>query len=506
MNSLKPRPPFQVLTMSEESRLGRERLEVGYALKQIISAGVEVWFYLEDRRRTLDTPVDKIMLSLTAFADELEREKARQRTYDAMQPKARAGHVTGGRVFGYDNVEILSADGKRSHVERRINEPEAAVVRRIFELSAAGVGYARIAKTLNGAGALSPRPQQARPAGWAPSIVQEILRRPLYRGEIVWNRTRKRDQWGRHRQSPRHTDEWMRLEVPALRIVAEPLWHASRERLSGVKNRLMAASGGRIGQRSRDIDSHYLLPGFSRCGVCAGAMGALSRSHGGARAFFYGCVANHKRGKSVCDNATVVRMDHVDAAVLAAFGGDVLRPEILEAVIEGVFAALDEGVSQEDERRLRRELAAVEQEAARLTAAVAAGGQLEALVTALRERQVRATDLSARLATATQALRKPNRRELERRVRRKLEDWRRLLTRHVQDGRQLFREVLRGPIRFLARRRRTRVQIRGNRGPRAGVCGCCGCCNFGGVRNGSARCVRTRNRRNVRVAALRHGS
>ena len=40
------------------------------------------------------------MLSLTAFADELEREKARQRTYDAMLRKAKAGHETGGRVFG----------------------------------------------------------------------------------------------------------------------------------------------------------------------------------------------------------------------------------------------------------------------------------------------------------------------------------------------------------------------------------------------------------------------
>jgi hypothetical protein len=43
------------------------------------------------------------MLSLTAFADELEREKARQRTYDAMLRKAKAGHVTGGMCFGYRN-------------------------------------------------------------------------------------------------------------------------------------------------------------------------------------------------------------------------------------------------------------------------------------------------------------------------------------------------------------------------------------------------------------------
>jgi DNA invertase Pin-like site-specific DNA recombinase len=118
MAVLKPRPPFQVLTMSEESRLGREAIETAYSLKQLITAGVRVFFYLEDRERTFDSPTDKLLLSVTAFADELEREKARQRTYDAMQRKARAGHVTGGRVFGYENVEVVGADGKRSHVAR----------------------------------------------------------------------------------------------------------------------------------------------------------------------------------------------------------------------------------------------------------------------------------------------------------------------------------------------------------------------------------------------------
>jgi hypothetical protein len=62
--------------MSEESRLGRESIEVSYALKTLVQAGVRVWLYLEERERTLDSPTDKIMLSLTAFADELEREKA----------------------------------------------------------------------------------------------------------------------------------------------------------------------------------------------------------------------------------------------------------------------------------------------------------------------------------------------------------------------------------------------------------------------------------------------
>ena len=79
------------------------------------------------------------MRSLATFADELERdEKARQRTWDAMLRKAKAGHVTGGSCFGYRNVEITSTNGQRSPVERRVEDVEAAIVRRVFELPAAG--------------------------------------------------------------------------------------------------------------------------------------------------------------------------------------------------------------------------------------------------------------------------------------------------------------------------------------------------------------------------------
>jgi DNA invertase Pin-like site-specific DNA recombinase len=170
MNALKPRPQFQVLVMSEESRLGREAIETAYALKQLVTAGVRVFFYLEDRERTLDSPTDKIMLSLTAFADELEREKARQRTRDAMVRKAKAGHVTGGACFGYRNVEIVGPDGKRSHVDRQIDPTEAEVMRRIFRLSAEGYGLKTIAKRLNADDVPSPRAQRGRSQTWAPTL------------------------------------------------------------------------------------------------------------------------------------------------------------------------------------------------------------------------------------------------------------------------------------------------------------------------------------------------
>ena len=107
------------------------------------------------------------------FAADLEREKAQQRTYDAMARKAKAGHVTGGRLFGYDNLDVRDASGQRSHVERQINETEAAVIRRIFELSVAGHGVKAITKILNAEGAPSPRAQRGRSQSWAPTSVRE---------------------------------------------------------------------------------------------------------------------------------------------------------------------------------------------------------------------------------------------------------------------------------------------------------------------------------------------
>lgn len=157
LNALSPRPPFQVLIMSDGDRLGRESIETGWTLKQILDAGVRVFTYLDDHERTLDTALDKVMLSLSTFAGEMEREKARLRTHDALVRRARAGFVTGGLVYGYQNREVTAPDGRRSHVVRAIHEEQAAVVRRIFADYAAGVGMVRIAKRLNAEGIAPPR-------------------------------------------------------------------------------------------------------------------------------------------------------------------------------------------------------------------------------------------------------------------------------------------------------------------------------------------------------------
>lgn len=89
--------------------------------------------------------------------------------------------------------------------------------------------------------------------------------------------------------------------------MSDVLWTAARARLDGIKAKLQESEGGMGGRRARDVESAHLLTGFSRCAVCGASFYPQSRSHGSRRAFFYGCSANHKRGRAVCGNGLVMR-------------------------------------------------------------------------------------------------------------------------------------------------------------------------------------------------------
>ena len=449
LNALHPHAPFDGLVVSELSRLGREQLETGYALKQLSQAGVAVWSYLEDHEVLLDTPTDKFLMSAVSFAAEMERERARQRACDAMQRKARAGHVTGGRTFGYDNVDITDETGRRVRVERRVNETEAAVVRRIFERCARGEGLVTTAKQLNAAGEVAPRAQQGRPCAWAPSSVREMLHRDLYRGELVWNKTRKRDQWGRTRRSARPVEEWIRVPVPELRIVPDALWQAAHARLDAARAAYLRGTGGRLwGRPDQGVESKYLLTGLVRCYVYGGSIYVKSRSHGRRRFFLYGCTSYHLRGRSVCPNGIEVSMEPTNQLVLDAFASDILRPEYVEQAIDRLVAWLQPAASDLKVQRaaFTEELGTVERESDRLTAAITAGGELGALVEALKARDGRRQALQRELARCGAAER-IDVRQIRQEARRRLVDWRGLLQAETVKSRQMLKKLLAEPLR-----------------------------------------------------------
>jgi site-specific DNA recombinase len=467
MNALKPRPSFQVLVMSEESRLGREQIETAYRLKSIIDAGVRVFYYLEDRERTLGSALDKMMMNLTTFAAEDAREKAALRVYDAMTRKAKAGHVTGGKVYGYDNVEVLSPtlgpDGRacRLHVLRRINPAQAAVVRRVFELYASGKGLTRIAKLLNAEGIPPPRTVAH---GWAPSCLRELLYRPLYHGEIVWNKKQKIVRGGTKARRPRPEAEWLSLAAPDLQIVPSDRWAEVQAKLLTVKTAYARTRTGTLLGRPgmRDFDSPYLLSGVARCGECGASIVALTRTIKGVRRRVYGCLYHHKRGASICQTSTVVAYEVLDRLVLDALA-QALDDRVIEAALD---RALQHFRGRQDTRldrrtAIERELSLIDAHEQRLIDTLAHGGDTVApLIARLKAEEARKKALIVELDTLAQGA--PvvvlDEARIKKDLRARTADVRGLLGRHVTQARQILRKLLVGPLQCTA------VEADGQRG------------------------------------------
>jgi DNA invertase Pin-like site-specific DNA recombinase len=423
MNALKPRPSFQVLIMSEESRLGREQIETAYALKQITDAGVQVWFYLEDRERKLDNALDKIMLSLTNFASEVERERARQRTYDAMLRKAQAGHVTGGKVFGYDNREILSTEGRRLHVLRVVNAKEAAIIRQIFDMYAGGLGIGRIAKRLNAERVPAPRNS---PRGWAPTAVREILYRPLYKGEIVYGKLQKIVRGGTKQRRDRDEKDWIRIDAPDLRIINPQLWSAVESRLLRAKERSR--------HTFRDTDSKYLFTGMARCAHCGGPMQIVGSAYHRKKGRFYGCSYYKKRGASICKNALLVEQEVLDQIILKSLE-EALTEDMIKVAVEKALEKHRAGRGAQLDRRtaIERELSLIEAKQAHLVDAIAGGDKNRMLLDRLKAEETRREALIGELDQIEEAGQDGSLDEarFKRELKARLANMRGLLGRHV---------------------------------------------------------------------------
>lgn len=432
LGALNPAPAFGALVVMEQSRLGREQIETAWVLKQLRVAGVRVFSYLDDREIALDSPTDKLLASISAFADEMERHQASRRVKDAQLSKARAGYVAGGRRFGYTNVRV---DG---HVEKRVNPAEAPTVARIFELAAGGFGCQRIAATLHEEGHPTPRG-----AWWSASTVRDALRCELYRGVVVWNKTAKRDAWGRQHQRPRPADDWIRVERPELRIISDELWAAARARLEQSRVAYLRKSGQPAGAPINGIEARHLLIGLGACARCGGPLTARRQR--------YMCLGFVKGGPRACRNNMKLPLQAADEAVLSAIEDQVLRPEVVAAAIQEAVGKLRPREDYETEReRLQSALTTLDGELKNLTKAVAEGGQLASLIAGIEERERRWEDLRRSLAAldARRGIGNLDHARLEKALRIKLADWQGLMARRVAEARQILRTLLVDRLQF----------------------------------------------------------
>ncbi len=198
--------------------------------------------YLEGRSLTPRSNTEQLTSTVQSFADADHREKTAKRVHETMLRKFLAGHVVGGRVFGYRNRDVFQGVDQhgrplRSHVVRDIDTEQAAIVRRIFELFGdEHMGLRRIAITLN---------REGHSSKWSASTIRAMLKRSLYHGLDTYNESKKRNQWGKKQQRPRPEAERLTLACEHLRIVDEPLWNRVQDRLEATAGHALRFSDGR---------------------------------------------------------------------------------------------------------------------------------------------------------------------------------------------------------------------------------------------------------------------
>src|SRR5262245_24918648 len=187
-DALAERPrPFDVLICADASRLGREALSTGYLLKKITEAGVRVVYYESGREPDLKTALGKFVAGVDNFAAEQYREAVAEKTRRALRERAERGEATSGLVYGYDNVREAGANGRPGAVRRVVNKQQAETVRRIFDLAAEGYGLLRIQNRLRAERVAAPAKSIK---GWTKACVREFLYQELYRGRIIYGKTR----------------------------------------------------------------------------------------------------------------------------------------------------------------------------------------------------------------------------------------------------------------------------------------------------------------------------
>jgi bifunctional non-homologous end joining protein LigD len=200
-------------------------------------------------------------------------------------------------------------------------------------------------------------------------------------------------------------------------------------------------------------EAKYLLTGLLSC-RCGAGMEARSRpSVRAERVRFYECSAHHSQGRTICSNGLILPMDVADDAVLSAVKDSILHPKALDLALSRLTARLTKPVAA-DPASLLRQLRRVDQELERLASAIAAGGEMAALVAKMKECEQR----RHQIADALRPERKPLQMDpsvISIKAKELLADWKGTLQGDVPRARQLLKQLIVGRLKLTPQKDRS---------------------------------------------------
>jgi site-specific DNA recombinase len=321
-----------------------DRLARSYAYQILITDelarhGVQVHYL--DAPRLDDDAEATLLVQVQGVIAEYERAKIAERNRRGRLFRARAGEIVY-RMVPYGYRRIPRGPAGPCHLE--IYEPEAAIVRRIFDDFVAG-GYSmrRICRRLYEDGIASSSGKQV----WSIACISGMLENPTYKGRAVYNRHQSLPpttgrKSTRLRLRPR--EEWIEIPVPA--IVSEDVFEAAQR---------VARNHSYFSPRRTGPD-HWLLRRLVVCGHCgvkAYCQGRRPAAEGELRYY----VCNQRRAleagglERACPQPST-RAEALDSLVWDQLCQALLRPQIL---VKGQ-AALGARTQQPDDELLRAQL------------------------------------------------------------------------------------------------------------------------------------------------------
>jgi site-specific DNA recombinase len=332
------RGAFDVVMTEALDRLSRDQEGTAHLFKRLSYHSVHLDTLSEGR-------ISELHVGLNGTMNQLFLAELAKKTRRGLVARVKAGRSGGGHCYGYDIVPGEERGGLT------INVDQADVIRRIYRDYASGNSAKTIAHALNQEGVPGPRG-----GAWSPSSVagdrragDGILCQELYVGVRVFNRRRfrKHPDTGKRSSVLNPESEWLRDQVPDLRILEDNLWNAVRTRqaaITGVPTAMLRKP-------------KRLLSGLMKCAVCGGAM-TLNASK-------YNC--SHHRERGTCSNNKSIAADTVERRVLDGIRDKLLSPEaIAEAVrTHREAAAAQRRETMSNRAPIERELAEIERKIGR---------------------------------------------------------------------------------------------------------------------------------------------
>lgn len=275
---------FDLIVTKEISRFARNTLDSLRYTRELLRCGVGVYFQ-NDNINTFDKDAELRLTIMSSIAQDEVRKLSERTRFGFKRAQENSVLLGQNNLFGYNKV-----DGRLEIVE-----PEAAVVREVFERYAAGdLGLRAIANDLDSRGV---RGRQGKPLTY--STLYGMIRNPKYKGCYAGRRYASRDY--RDKRSYRlSADKWLVHKddrVPA--IVPEALWEQA--------NRLLASRGKTMKAHAQASQNRYAYSGKLICakhGTTFHRHVYKSKSRGEAEC--WNCKLYREKGKQGgCDSPTV---------------------------------------------------------------------------------------------------------------------------------------------------------------------------------------------------------